>query len=83
VSVGVGRIAPDVGNVTKWPYESLGAGYGLLAVTFIAYAYRRARVVEDALDEGRFVPLSNRALLALSAFGVGLVVATIVVLLVD
>jgi uncharacterized membrane protein YidH (DUF202 family) len=68
VSIGVGRIAPDVGNVTRWPYELLGVGYGLLAVAFIAYAYRRARVVEDALNQGRFAPLSDRTLLVLSAF---------------
>jgi putative membrane protein len=82
VCVGVGRLVPVVGKATHWPYELLGAGYGVLGVGFVAAAYWRTRQVERALDEGSFAPLGSGLLLALTAFGLVLGVATIVVLLV-
>ena len=30
VCVGLGRIVPGVTDVTKWPYELVGAGYGVM-----------------------------------------------------
>jgi putative membrane protein len=80
VAVGVGRIAPDVGNTTKWPYEVLGAGYGILAIVFAVSAYTRAQEVERALASGSFAPIPARHLLLMSAAGAALIVATIVVL---
>jgi uncharacterized membrane protein YidH (DUF202 family) len=80
VAVGVGRIAPGISHATSWPYEILGAGYALLAVAFVVFAYLRARSVEDALDSGGFAPLPAALMLATSAAGVVLAVATVVVL---
>jgi inner membrane protein YidH len=80
VAVGVGRIAPDVGNTTKWPYEVLGAGYGILAIVFAVSAYTRAQEVEKALASGSFAPIPARHLLLMSAAGAALIVATVVVL---
>ena len=82
VCVGVGRLVPVVGKTTHWPYELLGAGYGLLGVSFVAAAYWRARQVERALDEGSFAPLRSGLLLAFTAFGLVLGVATVVILVV-
>jgi putative membrane protein len=79
VAVGVGRIVPELANTTKWPYELLGAGYGLLGVTFMVAAYLRTREVERALDAGGFAPLDSRLLLALTAAGLVLAAATVVV----
>ena len=35
VCVGLGRIVPGVADVTKSPYELVGAGYGVLGVGFM------------------------------------------------
>lgn len=82
MAVGVGRLVPDVANTTQWPYEVLGAGYGVLGLAFVACAFTRTRAVEDALDRGVFAPIPRALFLVLSGFGAVLVVATIVVVLV-
>jgi uncharacterized membrane protein YidH (DUF202 family) len=80
VAVGVGRIAPGVSNVTQWPYEAVGAGFGLLALAFLWVGYSRSREVERALDRGEFAPLHDRVAGALVAAGLLLGAATVVVL---
>src|SRR6476469_1068565 len=67
VCVGIGRLVPSVSNTTHWPYETLGAGYGVLGIAFIAAGYRRTRDVERALDRGTFAPLADRLTAALTA----------------
>jgi putative membrane protein len=80
VAVGIGRVAPDVSDVTKWPYEIVGAGFGVLSFVFLWVGYRRARAVEDALDRGEFAPLGTRLPLALLAAGLTLAAVTTIVL---
>jgi putative membrane protein len=82
VAVGIGRIVPDVAKTTKWPYELLGVGYGLLGGAFMVAAYLRTREIERALDGGGFAPLHSTLLLALTAAGLVLGAATVVVILV-
>jgi putative membrane protein len=81
VAIGIGRIAPDVSNVTRWPYEVVGAGFGLLGIAFIWFGYARARAVEDALDRGSFASIGVRLplglLLAGAALGAGAVLIVI------
>src|SRR4051812_15741512 len=60
VCVGLGRIVPSVTDVTQWPYEVVGAGFGLLGVTFMVLAHIRMRVVEAAVDRGEFARLDVR-----------------------
>jgi putative membrane protein len=79
VAVGVGRIAPDVSNVERWPYEVVGAGFAVLGVVFLALGYARTRTVEQALDRGEFVPLGPRLPLTLLVAGLALGVATILI----
>lgn len=81
-AVAVGRVVPDVAKTEKWPYEVLGAGYGVLGIAFVVCAWARTHAVEAALDRGGFAPLPRRLLFALSGFGVVLVVATVVVVLI-
>ncbi|MFL5962494.1 MAG: YidH family protein [Gaiellaceae bacterium] len=81
VAVGVGRIAPDVSNVTRWPYELVGAGFGVLGVAFIWFGYVRARAVEEALDRGSFVPLGPRLPLWLLVAGSGLGAAAVAIVI--
>ena len=81
VAVGIGRIAPDVSNVTRWPYEVVGAGFGLLGIAFTWFGYARARAVEQALDEGSFVPVGLRLQLGLLVAGIVLGTAAVLVVM--
>jgi putative membrane protein len=69
VCVGLGRIVPGVTNVTKWPYELVGAAYGLLGVGFMVLAHVRMRLVEAAVDRGEFARLDARWSLLLLLVG--------------
>jgi putative membrane protein len=77
VCVGLGRIVPGVSHVTKWPYELVGAGYGLLGIAFIAIGHLRIRRVESALQRGEFDHVDDRLLNGLLAVGVVLAAATV------
>jgi putative membrane protein len=77
VAVGLGRIVPGVTNVTRWPYEVVGAGFGLLGVAFILVGYMRVRGIERALARGEFPRLDERLELALIAASVVLGLATV------
>jgi putative membrane protein len=81
-AVGIGRIVPEVSNVTKWPYELVGAGFGVLGLVFLVLGYARARAVEQALDRGQFASLGVRLPLALLIFGLALGVGATLVLFV-
>jgi putative membrane protein len=81
VAIGIGRIAPEISNLTRWPYEVVGAGFGLLGIAFIWLGYARARAVEDALDRGSFAPVGTRLPLALVAAG-GVLGAAVVLIVI-
>lgn len=77
VAVGAGKIVPNLGHVTQWPFELLGAGFAILAVVFVVAGIRRFLTVEEALRAGQFAPLAGReAVLVASLAGV-LAVATL------
>jgi len=76
VSIGVGRVVPELSGSVRWPYELVGAGYGLLGVALIVAAYVRVRGVEAALARDEFAPVDDRLVLALT----GLLAAVTVVL---
>jgi putative membrane protein len=77
VAIGIGRIVPGVSNVTRWPYQVVGAGFGILGVAFIAVGFARVRIVERALARGEFPRLDERVELALIVTGVALGIGTI------
>jgi putative membrane protein len=77
VAVGIGRIAPDVSNVSRWPYELVGAAFGVLGIAFIWFAYARARAVEEALNRRSFAPLGTRLPLSLLVAGAVLGIAVV------
>jgi putative membrane protein len=77
VAVGLGRIVPGVTNVTRWPYELVGAGFGLLGVAFILVGYMRVRGIERALARGEFPRLDERLELTLIVASVVLGLATV------
>jgi putative membrane protein len=84
VSLGVGKIVPDVaGKGLRWPYAVAGAGYALLGIVFLALGLRRERAVEAALERGVFAPLPRVAVIGLAAAGVALGVLTFVLVVVS
>ena len=84
VCVGVGRIVPDVtAHAAHWPFEVVGAGYGVLGVAFVVFGYARVRMVERALAHGELPRLEERVQLALVAAGVVLGVATVLLVVLD
>lgn len=78
VCVGVGRLVPDISkHETRWPFEVVGAGFGVLGIVLVVLAYTRVRAIEQALDRGEFAPLDETTQLALVGVGAALGVATI------
>ena len=77
VCVGLGRIVPGVADVTKWPYELVGAGYGVLGVAFMLLAHVRVRAVEAAVDRGEFARLDARWSGGLLIVGAALGIASV------
>jgi putative membrane protein len=69
VCIGLGRIVPGVAHVTKWPYEVVGAGYGILGVGFMVLAHVRMRAVEAAVDRGEFARFDPRWTVVLLVIG--------------
>ena len=78
VCVGLGRIVPGVTDVTKWPYELVGAGYGILGVAFMVLSHVRVRAVEAAVDRGEFARIDARWMVSLLAAGAMLGIGAIV-----
>jgi putative membrane protein len=83
VSLAAGKLLPEVAGGTAWPYEVVGAGYAVLGIAFIAYGQVRQVHIERAIAADDYAPLDPRLALALTAFGVALAAATVVLLVVD
>ncbi len=77
VAVGIGKIVPGLSNVTAWPYQVVGAAYGILGIGFMVVAHLRVRAVERAVDAGSFARLDERLGTGLLAVGVVIGSATV------
>jgi putative membrane protein len=82
VSLGVGKVVPELTGGSSVGYKLVGVGYGLLGVAFIAFGLRRQQLQEAAMLEGGFAPFGRGAALAFAAAGIVLGVATVVVVIV-
>jgi putative membrane protein len=81
VGVAAGKLVPELTEGSGTPFVALGAGYALLGVVFIAFAFVRSRAVEQALTRGEFAPLDDRVAAVLTGLGVALGLATFLVVL--
>ena len=82
VSLGAGRLLPELTGGARWPYIAIGAAFSVLGAVFIGYGALRQLALERAFRDGRFAPLADRAAVVLSVVGVLLAVAvTLLVLL--
>jgi putative membrane protein len=81
VSLGAGKLVPALTDETRWPYVVVGVGFALLGVVFVAYGFRRQRLVERAVARGDYVLPNDRFLAGLTAIGIllGLILLVIVV----
>jgi putative membrane protein len=77
VCIALGRIVPGVANVTAWPYQVVGACYGVLGIACLVFGHFRVRAVERAVDRGEFARLDARIGLTLLVCGIALGLATI------
>lgn len=81
VSLGVGKVVPQLAGGSSIGYEIVGVGYAVLGIALIAYGFFRQQQQEQALNEGRFVPFGRGAAVAFTAAGIALGSATVVVVL--
>jgi putative membrane protein len=77
VSLGVGKLVPELTSGRSLGFQIVGVGYALLGVSFVGYGFWRQRLMEKALLDGRFVPFSHRALVGFTVAGLVLGVATL------
>ena len=81
VGLAAGKLVPELSDGASWPYELLGVGYSLLGIALIFYGHRRQYAVEAAVRRGEWAPLDARVAAAITAVGILLGAATIVVVL--
>jgi putative membrane protein len=82
VSLGAGALIPQLTTAERWPFVSVGVGFGVLAVAFVVYGSWRHRAVEDALLRGEFPRVHRRVILAFAVLGVILSLLTILAILI-
>jgi putative membrane protein len=83
VSLGVGKLVPELSDGSDWRYVALGVCFALLGLAFIGLGYLRFRAVNVALDEGRWSELSDRIAGGLAAVGIVLAIVTVLALVLD
>ena len=84
VSLGAGKLVPALTDETSWPYAVVGVGFALLGLAFVAYGFRRHRLVERAVARGEYAAPDERLLAGLTGIGVVLgVVLLVIVAVVD
>jgi putative membrane protein len=81
--VGVGRLVPSLTHQTRWPYAVVGAGFALIGIGTITYAFRRQREVREAIRRGGFSHPREGVLIALTVAGVILGLLLLLVVLVE
>jgi putative membrane protein len=77
-SLAVGRLVPEVVDVTSWPYIALGTAYAALAVGLLVVGARRQRDLQRALDRDVPAPLSFSVMMVFTIGGVALALTTVV-----
>jgi inner membrane protein YidH len=80
VAIGVGRLLPGLASGARWPLRLLGLGYGLVAIAVLVIGAVRQKRADAALRRGSYESLSSSLVNWLTAAGVALGVATLVVI---
>jgi uncharacterized membrane protein YidH (DUF202 family) len=83
VSLGAGKLVPALTDETRGPYVVVGVGFALLGIAFVAYGFRRQRLVERAVARGEYVRPDERLLAWMTGIGVLLGLLLLVIVLVE
>jgi putative membrane protein len=84
VSLAVARVVPELSqSKTQWPYTAVGVAFALIGIICVAYGERRRVSVDRAVRRGQFVGVDPRLTLGLTAAGVLMGVALIVLITLD
>ena len=83
VAVGIGRIVPELSDVTRRPFAVVGLGYGLLGVALVVYGLVRRREVEAAIARGEYASAGDKAFIAFVTFAAVLGIASGALILVS
>jgi putative membrane protein len=83
VSLGAGKLVPALTDETRWPYVVVGVGFALLGVAFVAYGFRRQRLVERAVARGEYVRPDERLLAGLTGIGILLALMLLLIVVVE
>jgi putative membrane protein len=83
VSLGAGKLVPALTDETRWPYVVVGVGFAVLGVAFVAYGFRRQRLVEHAVMRGEYVRPDERLLAWMTGIGVLLGLLLLAIVLVE
>lgn len=83
MSLGTGKVVPELTGGAGWPYLAIGVGFGLLGALFIGYGFLRQRGLEEAVLQGAFAPVGERVAAALAALGLVLILATLAVMVIE
>jgi len=81
LSLGAGRLIPELSSGASWPFELIGAGFGLVGVGILGYGLMRERALRAALARGEYAYFGGGAAAMLTILGMVLGVATIAVVL--
>jgi putative membrane protein len=83
VALGAGKLVPELSTGAAWPFELIGAAFGVVGVALIGYAYVRQKNVEEAVARGGYAPFSPRMSLVFAVVGVVLGLGTILIIFVE
>lgn len=84
VAVGIGRLLPALTpDATAWPAIVVGLAFAVYGIAFFVHGSRRSRRVDDAIGLDSTQRDQHRSLALLSAAGVLLGVATIVLIVIQ
>lgn len=83
VGVGIGRVVPELGGGNHGAYAAVGVGFILYGVLFVLAGSWRQRQVEEAVLDAGWRAQDRRVVLALTAFGVVLSLATALLVVID
>lgn len=83
VSLGAGKLVPELSGGAAWPFELLGTAFAVVGIALMVYAYVRQRQVEAAVLRGDYAAFDPRAGLFFALIGVGLGLGTIIIVLAE
>ena len=83
VSLAVGRIVPELGNQTRWPYAVLGALYAVIGIAMVAYGSWRQQRVERDFERGLFAAPERELVTAFTILAVAIGLGTLALVVVE